>query len=557
MSYNETMMSQPIKKPNKIEELYNVLSKKNQELYNKNPKDYNKYWIINKNTDEKYLLQFDIFMFVNVQKYIKNNHQYWLNKQAILLDIKKTHQLNNYQKFILEFLTNPHPQDNLVQEHKDAILDGGFKKFDKIYVYQNTYFHSLIANDRTFETLMLLNNIKLLVEKNKTKTIADIVPFTTQDYQGKNLMMLSLIKKYDYDINNDKYDISKDKECKIIKKKLANEYNINKHYQKYHNIDGNLLTFLIKNSPKECFLQQDINGFNILDYAILKMDTNALKQIIERAQKNSFLQELFNRSHFIKNQSIDNLSNLSWREAFLKIYKLYSYGLPLQKYDEWCKKKQQVIHMLEQEISNLQSKKNDLIRKQMPKFATLKQKVGTILPPIQESRIHKYYNNKQMIKEQSQQSINSELNKGFIKTSKKNNTPDRKFTNIQNEAILQSNKDIDRKFNYIMNYENNKKIAELNKIKKIDKITSDEKEYIDKYISLRYKNLLQRRYNDFEYKFNKINPKSNWYKRRYDYQKYTDILNNVFNKTKRHANIKNQKSIQGAILPKINHIFLH
>ena len=351
--------------------LEKILSDENKQKFHKNPNAYRKYF--NKEFLQDYRITFNT-MFVSIID--KKTHDPVYNVE----NIADRYKLTQEQNFIIEFLTTTHPDLKMCQQYKDAILDGGFVKFDNLNSYPGddngqSYFHSLIANDRTGITLLIFNEIKKNID-NKTQ-LTDIIPFDRIDgetFGNKNLLMLSLIKKYDYNAVTDKNIINHNITNNInsVPFQTLKEYELNNsHYDQYHKIDEQLLLFLINNSPKECFLQKDVSGYNILDYAIIKMDTYALKTIINRAKEDQFLKQLFNESKLISHtktskKNTSNITNLTWQQSVNIVHALYSGGLCVVQKDIWDKQKQEVINVIDQELKTMakpkKKKKKNVIK---------------------------------------------------------------------------------------------------------------------------------------------------------------------------------------------------
>ena len=349
--------------------LEKILSDENKEKFHKNPDAYRKYF--NKDFLQDYRITFDS-MFVHI--YDKKT-----NDDAENIADKYT--LTEEQKFIIEFLGTTNPDVKMCQQYKNAILDGGFCKFDNLYSSPGkddgrSYFHTLIGNDNTMKTFMIFNEIKNNIEKQETKQLKDVIPFNRIDSHKRNLLMLSLIRKHDYDASTDE-NIINDEDFNEEKQR---ELNL-KHYSKYHESDEQLLLFLIDNSPKECFLQKDVYGYNILDYAIIKMDTDALKKIINRAKQDQFLKQLFNESKLISNQktrkkNTSNITKLTWEQSVDIVSKLYHASLCVVQKDIWDKQKQEVISVIDKELKTMAKPKKKK-KKNVPRYVPANHYHGT------------------------------------------------------------------------------------------------------------------------------------------------------------------------------------
>ena len=352
--------------------LEKILSDENKKKFHKNPDAYRKYF------NKEFLKDYDItfkFSYVVIQDKKFDGYVYNVKK------IADKYNLTQEQKFIIEFLETLNPDVNMCQQYKNAILDGGFCKFDNLYSSPGkddgrSYFHTLIGNDNTMKTFMIFNEIKNNIEKQETKQLKDVIPFNRIDSHKRNLLMLSLIRKHDYDASTDE-NIINDEDFNEEKQR---ELNL-KHYSKYHESDEQLLLFLIDNSPKECFLQKDVYGYNILDYAIIKMDTDALKKIINRAKQDQFLKQLFNESKLISNQktrkkNTSNITKLTWEQSVDIVSKLYHASLCVVQKDIWDKQKQEVISVIDKELKTMAKPKKKK-KKNVPRYVPANHYHGT------------------------------------------------------------------------------------------------------------------------------------------------------------------------------------
>lgn len=261
----------------------------------------------------------------------------------------------------------------------------------------NTAFHEFIANDRTDYALRLLKLIDEIATKNgKSKELQNIIPFTKYDdckkmggeeIPSKNFLMFAIAKKYD----NSKEEelIQTDKQREELIEKLTQQKNnqailkdvgggfgyfyvlqmkdsedqINKlskkncdikilnHKNKYQKNDAELIHWLIDKAPTECLQQKDSEGYNLADYALMKMDYEILQHLLEREPKLLESSKLYN----------DVLSGkFSYKEAAKKVDERYSATIAIADENEWNSKKEEIRKFL-QERNNMKPVNNQKI----------------------------------------------------------------------------------------------------------------------------------------------------------------------------------------------------
>ena len=174
---------------------------------------------------------------------------------------------------------------------------------------KQTFFHSAIAYDKSADILPILNEIKEKCDK-ENKKLTDYIDFERKDeHYGvkKNILQLALIKTYIYNTSQYyKQDPGRRSTDSYDEKLKSEQYQqkLQKISQSYIEKDQKVMEFLIENSTKGALINKDSEGYNILDYAIYRMDIQNLTKIIERAKKEEFVYELIANSKLIKGTSV-------------------------------------------------------------------------------------------------------------------------------------------------------------------------------------------------------------------------------------------------------------
>lgn len=287
------------------------------------------------------------------------------------------------------------------------ILEGAYMD----YRYMgNTFFHDCIANDETKYALCLLKFIDEIAKENGiSNQLNKLIPFTefengdkTNTYVSdikKNFLMLAIAKKYDnskekpeiqsivqkykhkkeqkqivnqLDENNSiiinamkQYGASEDMirkaEYNNLLEKIICEDRLEElekldpmtlnHKDRYQNDDIELIHWLIDKAPMECLQQKDSAGYNLADYALMKMDLDILNQLLEKEPKLLESSKLYN----------DVLSGkFSYKEAAKKVDERYSATIAIADENEWNSEKEKIRQFL-QERNNMKPVNNQKI----------------------------------------------------------------------------------------------------------------------------------------------------------------------------------------------------
>lgn len=289
---------------------------------------------------------------------------------------------------------NGHQQDEQHKDRIDLIKKGTFDEQIRGGIYnvfmpdKNTYFHAAIASDLTKQTLEILQHIKKVADENKLK-LADLVPFQQMDsgYYGpkKNFLMLAIAKKYDNvdfepffipKMTEEEYDQGKElieknlkKTARLVKpevqKQLSNslyrELEAEKksrehdrtilhkdhHYCSYNLHDAALIKWLIINAPNDCLIQKDGEGYNIVDYALMKMDKEILEQLLKKDNEKKL--GLLQNSKLLKKIYCNNFN---YEEASEMVNKRYGMTPAIANRIDWYNQKRDVLGVLNTYIDN-------------------------------------------------------------------------------------------------------------------------------------------------------------------------------------------------------------
>lgn len=261
----------------------------------------------------------------------------------------------------------------------------------------NTAFHEFIANDRTDYALRLLKLIDKIATKNeKSKELQNIIPFTKYDdckkiskekIPNKNFLMFAIAKKYDNSKEEESVETEerrkqlieqltqykknqailkdagggfgyfyvlqmKDSDDQINKlSKRKGDIKILNHKNQFQKNDAELIHWLIDKAPMECLQQKDSEGYNLADYALMKMDFEILKHLLQKEPKLLEGSKLYN----------DVLSGkFSYEEAAKKVDERYSATIAIADEAEWNSKKEEIRKFL-QERNNMKPVNNQKI----------------------------------------------------------------------------------------------------------------------------------------------------------------------------------------------------
>ena len=293
---------------------------------------------------------------------------------------------NNIKK--LFSITNGQYQDKDHERRNAIIKQGTFDEQIKGGIYnvfmpdKNTYFHAAIASDLTKSTLEILKHIKEVADKNNLK-LEDLVPFKQMDsgkyWTKKNFLMLAIAKKYDNvdfkpffipkmtekEYNQEKELIEKKlkKTARLVKpevqKQLSNslyrELEAEKksrehdrtilhkdhHYYSYNFHDAALIKWLIENAPDDCLQQKDGKGYNIVDYALMKMDKDILEQLLQKDNEKNL--GLLKNSKLLKKIYCNKFN---YEDASKMVKKRYSMTPAIANIIDWYNKKRDVLKVL-------------------------------------------------------------------------------------------------------------------------------------------------------------------------------------------------------------------
>ena len=294
------------------------------------------------------------------------------------------------------------------KRYVEEILGGIYIKYRE--QLGNTLFHGQIANDFPKQTLRLLRFIDDIANKNGKK-LNELIPFTASEDRngkiktnnvsniGKNFLMLAIAKKYDNSkekpkiqsilqkykhkkelkriigqgdkndpsiINEMKqYGVSEDMIRKLeydnLLEKILLEDSLEElerldpmtlnHKDRYQKDDAELINWLINKAPKECLQQKDSEGYNLADYALMKMDLDILNQLLEKEPKLLECSRLY--SAVLKDA-------FKYNEAFHMVNTRYSFTQAIADEAEWNSKKEKIRKFL-QERNNMKPVNNQKI----------------------------------------------------------------------------------------------------------------------------------------------------------------------------------------------------
>ena len=280
---------------------------------------------------------------------------------------------------------NGRQQDEMHNKSRiDSINKGTFDEQIKGGVYnvfmpdKNTYFHAAIASDLTKQTLEILQHIKKLAKNGRE--LEDLVPFEQMDNgkygTKKNFLMLAIAKKYDNDelvvnyspmteveYKKQKKNIEMCKEHEIFTEEQTKKLNedldkefaqggkttMHKEYHKeaYQKHDAELIKWLIKNAPDGCLQQKDGEGYNVIDYALMKMDKDILEQLLQKDNEKNL--ELLKNSKLLKEIYCNKFN---YEEARKMVKKRYSVTQAIGNRIDWYNQKRDVLGVLDAYIDN-------------------------------------------------------------------------------------------------------------------------------------------------------------------------------------------------------------
>ena len=281
---------------------------------------------------------------------------------------------------------NGRQQDEMHNKSRiDSINKGKFDEQIKGGVYnvfmpdKNTYFHAAIASDLTKKTLEILKHIKEVAKKNG-RELGDLVPFKQMDNgkygPNKNFLMLAIAKKYDNDelvVNYIpmaladykkrkksieicmKHNIFTKEQIKKLNEKLVQDFaqggktTMHKEYHKeaYQEHDAELIKWLIENAPDGCLQQKDDEGYNVVDYALMKMDKDILNQLLQKDNEKNL--ELLQNSKLLKEIYCNKFN---YEEARKMVKERYGVTQAIANPFDWEKQKKGVLVVLNAYIDN-------------------------------------------------------------------------------------------------------------------------------------------------------------------------------------------------------------
>jgi len=277
---------------------------------------------------------------------------------------------------------NGRQQDEMHNKSRiDSINKGTFDEQIKGGVYnvfmpdKNTYFHASIASDLTKQTLEILQHIKEVADENKLK-LEDLVPFKQMDNgkygTKKNFLMLAIAKKYDNDelVVNDipkmtradyekrkksieicmEHNIFTKEQIKKLNEDLEKEFAqggkkiTHKEYHKeaYQQHDAELIKWLIENAPDGCLQQKDGEDYNVIDYALMKMDKDILNQLLQKDNEKNL--ELLKNSKLLKEIYCNKFN---YEEASEMVKKRYGVTQAIANKSDWENQKKYVLEVLD------------------------------------------------------------------------------------------------------------------------------------------------------------------------------------------------------------------
>ena len=312
--------------------------------------------------------------------FLENIHEKEIRERMFFTD--KDNNIDN-----LFSITNGTGQDEEHEKRNAIIKSGQFDKQIQGGIYnvfmpdKNTYFHAAIASDLTKSTLEILQHIKKVADNSKLK-LEDLVPFKQMDSgeygPKKNFLMFAIAKKYDkidFDVyffpkmTDKKYQKEKDQIEKLFKNPIIAK-NCNKqdfiddlekekskddrtvlhkdhHYCSYNLHDAALIKWLIINAPNDCLIQKDGEGYNIVDYALMKMDKEILEQLLQKDKERKL--GLLKNSKLLKKIYCNNFN---YEEASEMVNKRYGMTPAIANRIDWYNQKRDVLGVLNVYIDN-------------------------------------------------------------------------------------------------------------------------------------------------------------------------------------------------------------
>ena len=322
--------------------------------------------------------------------FLENIHEKEISERMLFTD-----EDNDIEK--LFSIYNGHQQDEMHKSRIDSINKGTFDEQIRGGIYnvfmpdKNTYFHATIASDLTKQTLEILQHIKEVANKNGLK-LEDLVPFKQLDNgeygPKKNFLMLAIAKKYDSvgysdftfipKMTDEKYQKEKDLIEEMFKNKslknslknfldlkqlaleelekdrLKNDRGIfdkKRHKDKYQIHDKALITWLIENVPDDCLKQKDGEGYNVVDYALMKMDKDILEQLLQKDKERNL--GLLKNSKLLKRMYANTFTNeFTYDEAKKLLKNRYGVTEAIANAFDWNNQKKGVLKVLDTYIDN-------------------------------------------------------------------------------------------------------------------------------------------------------------------------------------------------------------
>ena len=334
------------------------------ELLSKNSDEYNK-------QREAKRQQLQQKCFSEIQQFMQSNED----------------DVNNLFSIVdVDYLCQQEYKDRLLKIKKgmydDKILGGVYNVF---MPDGNTYFHSLIASDLTHYALELFEHINSTVNSSNNKhknNIEDLIPFTKFDSgkfgPKKNFLMLAIAKKYDNEDFHAHYipkalpdyeEYNQVFRQLMPKEQIAEKYDKqilypDMHKLRFQNNDAKLIAWLIKNAPRDCLKQVDQEGYNLVDYAIMKMDKDVLSQLAKR--DDNLFKVLLKQSRLFSDLSENKLNYNDAKEIVKKRYNCPA-GIAIKV--GWQKKRKEVIEFLNNYIKKAGDK--DLNKIVVPEYENI------------------------------------------------------------------------------------------------------------------------------------------------------------------------------------------
>ena len=125
------------------------------------------------------------------------------------------------------------------------------------------------------------------------------------------------------------------------------------HKDKYQKDDSELIHWLIDKAPMECLQQKDSEGYNLADYALMKMDYEILQRLLQKEPKLLEGSKLY---------PVVLEDAFKYNEAFQMVNARYSFTQAIAEEKVWNSEKEKIRQFL-QERNNVKPVNNKKIEK--------------------------------------------------------------------------------------------------------------------------------------------------------------------------------------------------